>query len=279
MDWLKNLFSGSTSQTTDYDNINKNTVLMDDEAIARNNRSEDMVNTLAYYVISCKSNNRFDRTLSILLHTFDTMLKTVEYDGKTKSLENVKMYFNDIIAKEMLRIYQKPFNKIENNIYYSIYEFAEFLIIANKLLLYNNDDTENVYSISESNDSIKLMIINDDYNIGYYFTKQLTTDKNRNILEEYVNDTNTDSMIGFIEIKRNTGAKLKSNYGFDMDGNFKCDSFHDKILFNMAINITKNIILDIYRDILNISFPRYLGLNIDRFDLIEYLDEFESKEL
>jgi hypothetical protein len=123
------------------------------------------------------------------------------------------------------------------------------------------------------------MIINDDYNIGYYFTNQLTTDKNRSILEEYIDGNNTDSMIGFLEIKRNNGSKSKSNYGFDMDGNFKCDSSHDKILFNMVINITKNIILDTYRDILNRSFPRYLGLNIEGFDLLEYLNGFESGEI
>lgn len=278
MKLLKNLFSGSTSKKENVDRKIK-----DDKY----DRSYSILSELKYLVDNPSARfgytNVYERFLTVLITAIDKIYET--YESEIKYINQYYVLHRELYIKDCTVWFSKDladfiYDQYKHTIntafclepYRYIYEFAKFLIVADALLLYNNEDLENVYSIAETEDSIKLMIITDDFNIGYYFTRDIIKDRNRSILEGYVDNINPDPILGFVEVKRNNGSKTKTSFTFNMDGTHNSDSLKDDMLFNTIINNTISITYDTYTDIINRSVAVFTGNRDLKFDLMEWIN-------
>jgi hypothetical protein len=221
--------------------------------------------------------NKFEEFLFHYIQLTVTMIEVIT-DGKYQLCSNIEPFdllteFGDEIPTQLNEEYRTLKEYVVRNPFRAIYDFAKFIITADSLLLYNNDkDMESVYTVYESEDSIKFIILSDDYNIGYYFSKDFAKDnKSKGSLEEYLDtDKAFTPMVGYVEVKHNTGNKSKTGFSFDLNGNYKTNGIVEEVLFNTIKNNTIETILNLYADIINRAIPIYTGRRSSSFDIIVY---------
>jgi hypothetical protein len=221
--------------------------------------------------------NKFEDFLFEYIQLASTMMEVVTDGNYYRRIgitpELLAEEFGNEILVSLNDKYQSLKDYVVRNPFRAIYDFSKFIITADSLLLYNNDkDMESVYTVYESEDSIKFIILSDDYNIGYYFSKDFAKDnKSKGSLEEYLDtDKAFTPMVGYVEVKHNTGNKSKTGFSFDLNGNYKTNGIAEEVLFNIIKNNTIETILNLYADIINRAIPIYTGRRSSSFDIIVY---------
>lgn len=270
MSILKGLFSESASKKNDkiIDMIEK-----DQEKDMKTQKVLEIVDKKDKYFGS----NKFEDFLFEYIQFASTMMEVVTDGNYYRFIgitpQSLAEEFGNEILVSLNDKYQSLKDYVVRNPFRAIYDFSKFIITADSLLLYNNDkDMESVYTVYESEDSIKFIILSDDYNIGYYFSKDFAKDnKSKGSLEEYLDtDKAFTPMVGYVEVKHNTGNKSKTGFSFDLNGNYKTNGIAEEVLFNIIKNNTIETILNLYADIINRAIPIYTGKRSSSFDIITY---------
>ena len=154
-----------------------------------------------------------------------------------------------------------------------VFDYARFLSLADRMLMYDNNDTEYIYSSISKNES-KIQLIFDNYKIGFLFSKDIIkTDNDTNLLESFLSgEKDPTRYLVYMEINKD-GYKKGFNLSIDdAELIYKKWSNEDKMLFNIAINNTIEYIKQSFDTIINESYRNYTGRSIEQ----NWKEYFES---
>jgi hypothetical protein len=167
----------------------------------------------------------------------------------------------------------KESNRMNDYIYHTsdfsfVYNFAWFLDVAEELLLYNNCNSESIYSEFTDNDDVIIKFIDDDVNIGFSFSEVEDLDiLNEESLSDYFESSNkpkSKNISCLVEVLRNESGKktrftLSSYKDRKEDINFTDDI--SKMLFDNILKIPQKKVDSAYRKIVKNFKEDYLSIH------------------
>lgn len=253
--WLAKLVESKSKSSDDMDN------------------NEVLENEIARIQHYCESNiiNPYERFLLELNKVYN--LWEIKYNNHT--IEYTSDLGSSYVAQRYIESdYRKVTNQLATRnqhhalfVMEPIYNFAKFLFLAEKLLVYSNDKSDSVYATADKDSELKLYVKTDSFNIGYCFAKDIDIKNSKSLLDNYLDGDTKPKLLLIMQIKRNLGSESTTTFNFEFDGaminELPMSSEVDSFIFNTAINTTYDIILSTYNEILNNSFNIYTGINED----------------
>lgn len=203
------------------------------------------------------------------------------FSSKPESKYKLKNTFNLLdITNTINGIKAIIYNTLDaSDIYDRIKWFAEFLRIAEKLFLYNND--EYCYVYSELGDKTHILFIRSEDN-EYKIRVKIEKTKIDNLLDD---DSNLEKLffddpkltIVTIDVAREYGKKMVSTFKFPIGVEPQYNSDSDRILFNMVLKIIRDKIVESYLSIIESTFKIMNVINLSEDK--SYWENFKNNGL
>lgn len=187
----------------------------------------------------------------------------IEYNNKFRNRNRKKNILTDGLIKMGKDITSYNF-KIDYSIKIWLNTFIKpylhFLRIAEKCFIYNNDESNTIYSEINNDKEIIYFNINESYKIRIIFEQTKIPNNLRE--DEDISDIFDNDYMEFItiEIKRNFGKQMVNKFKIITDTD-KFDDETDNLLLEIILNEIFKAIINQYEDILNFIIRNYTKLN------------------
>ena len=187
----------------------------------------------------------------------------IEYNNKFRNRNRKKNILTDKLINLGIDITSYSF-KIDYSIKILLNTFIKrylhFLRIAEKCFIYNNDESNTIYSEINNDKEIIYFNTNESYKIRIIFERTKIPNNLRQ--DEDISDLFDNDYMEFItiEIKRNYGKQMVNKFKVITDTD-KFDVETDSLLLEVILNEIYKAIINQYEDILNFIIRNYTKLN------------------
>lgn len=141
----------------------------------------------------------------------------------------------------------------------TVYQFGKFIRHAEKCFMYNNSDSNTIFAEDKDEKTFIIYFCNLSDNFRYKITFEKTEISNMNssnLVESYISNKSTLNIIE-VEIKRDYGKHMKTTFRFIEDEEPMFNNISDKILYELFMNKTIEMMSETFDQVLDSIVPLY----------------------
>lgn len=197
--------------------------------------------------------------------------------GKYKQLSELssevdmfKSYFHLVLGNNLCLIKNNNTHDIDARLY-GLKDFVEFLMISEKVYMYNNTDMKSVYAEAVDDRKSNIHVIDEENSVHYiiqYEDSSIRIPDNSSSLLGFLNDDSdvnemkSDNLVFINLIIKRTNGNKTDNISFIHGSEIPTKSEYDILMIENALNMISKLILNCIYDILDNYVINYT--NIER---------------